>query len=308
MNESSYVDMANKLNQYLENYCGMNNNNTSPPEVATDIADVLTDLIHMNRDKEQNQEGGILMEEVIENLTGGDKEAINSNNTGKKDVIIETFYKSVDSNLLEGGKVDTVDEVEHEVDSNSIERNVEPSEANADYNLISEDEMIDNNSDMDLFEMEGLDSSASESSEAEQPIGARDNVSTENNTCENVSIENNTNDNTQTENISNDNTQTENISNNEEIMKGGHTDSDDSDDSVDFDYSDDSDDNLLVPSNELEDDDTQLVEYGVSEDSYEAFLKHYKDTELKPVFKGGDNAMKGGKIQIIPMFPYLLRY
>lgn len=262
MNESGYVEMANKLNQYLENYCGLNN---KTPDNATDVGDLLTDLIHMNREGNENQEGGILIEEVMENLTGGNVSG-KQENQSKGDEVMDVVYKNIDTNLLEGGNAEVVNnEEQHEQEA--LDNN------NSDFNFESSS---DSGSD-DLFDSDAIESDAEDENESQDNASIHQGVEQQ--------VEQKVEQPKMTE-----------------IVDNFESDSSDSSFS-DSDYSEFSDFNN-VECDGVESCGSTNEEYS----PYEAFLKHYKDNELKRVFKGGDNAVRNNKIQIIPMFPYLLRY
>ena len=100
MEESNYIDMANNINSYLEKYCGITNDEQTKNE---SVEDVLTKLIHMDKTKE-NQEGGIIVDDLVENLTGGNVKKEDKKET--KNPIISSI-KEIDENLLEGGSKKT---------------------------------------------------------------------------------------------------------------------------------------------------------------------------------------------------------
>lgn len=116
MNEKSYINMANNLNNYLQEYCGVSLQND--PAIDS-VEDVLTQLIHMNNEN-TNQEGGIMMEELIQNMTGGDAKTKVSTDAKPEVIneIIEVSQKSLDTNLMEGGSKDTPEENNNQDDKN----------------------------------------------------------------------------------------------------------------------------------------------------------------------------------------------
>ena len=108
MNESSYTDMMNNIASYLDKYCGLTHDNKQVE--GETVEDVLTELIHMNTPKDE-QNGGVLIDDVMTNLTGG--MVGGKNKTQSKPDIVEIAFKDVDMNLLEGGdknKVPPIDE------------------------------------------------------------------------------------------------------------------------------------------------------------------------------------------------------
>ena len=115
MEESNYIDMANNINSYLEKYCGITNDNSIKNE---SVEDVLTKLIHMDKSKEK-QEGGIIVDDLIENLTGGN---VKKENKKESKELVITSIKELDENLLEGGGKDkekSTDEIKDTSDENS---------------------------------------------------------------------------------------------------------------------------------------------------------------------------------------------
>ena len=70
---------------------------------------------------------------------------------------------------------------------------------------------------------------------------------------------------------------------------------------------------LLVTTSSNDKVDEENIDDGTSSasthDEYDEFVKHYNDTPKNTNMYGGDaNNKRPNKIQIIPMFPYLLRY
>ena len=115
MEESNYIDMANNINSYLEKYCGITNDEQTKNE---SVEDVLTKLIHMDKSKE-NQEGGIIVDDLVENLTGGN---VKKENKKEPKELVITSIKEFDENLLEGGNKDkekSTDEIKNTNDENS---------------------------------------------------------------------------------------------------------------------------------------------------------------------------------------------
>ena len=106
--EEDYISMANNINDFITKYCGLNENNSNISEgldkdETTSVADVLTDLIHMDKDN-TTQEGGVAIDDVLQNLTGGDANAKNTNNKQHKEQdIVKIIPKELNVNLLEGG-------------------------------------------------------------------------------------------------------------------------------------------------------------------------------------------------------------
>lgn len=134
MNESSYTDIANNLTSYLEKYCGIEKSNEN-----VTVDEMLTDLIHMDKPS-NNQEGGVMIEEVMTNLTGGDAQGGKNKQTKDK---VEFVIKPLDTNLLEGG--DNGDDSDSSYSEYSSD-----SDSDSDYSIgegSSDDDSFDFNSD-----------------------------------------------------------------------------------------------------------------------------------------------------------------
>lgn len=131
MEESNYIDMANNINSYLEKYCGITNDNSIKNE---SVEDVLTKLIHMDKSKEK-QEGGIIVDDLIENLTGGN---VKKENKKESKELVITSIKELDENLLEGGgkdkekSKDKIKDTNNENNKNNSINNIEETEATKD--------------------------------------------------------------------------------------------------------------------------------------------------------------------------------
>ena len=228
--EEDYISMANSINNFITQYCGLNenyNDNSSEAinkdDSTTSVADVLTDLIHMEKDN-ATQEGGVAIDDVLQNLTGGDVNSINTNKNKqqKGQDIVKIIPKELDVNLLEGGN--------NSNGGNKQKDGVPPGE---------DDTEEDKNDEGDKKENE--DNSSSDEDE--------------------------------------------------------NSDSDSSSDEDENSDSDSSDDDNTTPINIS------------AHDEYNEFIKHYNDTSKNTNMYGGDaNNKRPNKIQIIPMFPYLLRY
>ena len=137
MEEVDYISIANNINDYINQFCGLNdndNNNVDNSEGKKSVEDVLTQLIHMDKDN-SIQEGGVIIDNVLQNLTGGNivgnKEVNNkvSNAKNDKQDIIKITQKELDVNLLEGGNNDNIKDVNNdnikdvnnEIDNNEVD-------------------------------------------------------------------------------------------------------------------------------------------------------------------------------------------
>lgn len=239
MEESNYIDMANNLNNYLEKYCGITKDEG---QKVDSVEDVLTQLIHMDEDKKK-QEGGIIIDDIVENLTGGNnvKNSDNTNKKTKQKDIIQITPKELDANLLEGG--------------GKTQESTEQTD-NKEYN---------SNSDY--------------SEEESKQINKEDNKHDDNKTQEKPT------------------TEPTDIKDNK--PKDSEEESSDSDYSEEEEYSD-----ISGGCNE----DITLYQQN-QKDMFSLFLKHYQDKECNYSISGGNSdKINNNKIQIIPMFPYLLRY
>ena len=288
MNESSYTDMMNNIASYLDKYCGLAHDNRQ--EGGESVEDVLTELIHMNAPKDE-QNGGVLIDDVMTNLTGG--MVGGKNKTQSKPDLVEIAFKDVDMNLLEGGDAKKEQEQQATEEPTAEQANTEAIEAVA--NELSEQPTTEQVAEQQtkeqtetLAETPAIEHTAEQVNE--EPTTTKQTI--EEQTEETPATE-------QTENkptIEQANGKTNNESSTSEDEDSNYSES--SDDSY---GSDDSDDSY---------DDTEPVNESFKGSAYEAFLKHYSEHELTNTMKGGDNKERiaNSKIHILPMFPYLLRY
>ena len=255
MNETSYIDMANNLTSYLEKYCGVADQQRETEKES--VEDVLTSLIHMNAPKE-NQEGGMLIDEALTNLTGGSKEGKDKKET------VEISFKNIDPNLLEGGDVDKMKGGAETVDTKEETKEEQSKEESKNETKEQEtkEEPKEETKNEDNKEQPEVESDKQETKEVkqEEPVKMKDD---------------------------------------DERLLGGDSDSDDEMFGGDYSDSDDDDGDIEIVYNDVS-----------NEQAFEQFVKHYTDKELPQTLTGGDNAetKRKGKIQILSMFPYLLRY
>lgn len=282
MNESSYTDMMNNIASYLDKYCGLSHDNKQ--EGGESVEDVLTELIHMNAPKDE-QNGGVLIDDVMTNLTGG--MVGGKNKTQPKPDIVEIAFKDVDMNLLEGGNKNNADDIkkQDETDEKTPKKeqqvNTEAIEAVA--NELSEEPTTTKQEKQQTKEQtETLAETPAMEQTAEQA-----NELSEEQIEETPAME-----------------QVENKPTIEQTKDKTNSDSSTSEDEDS--YSDSSESS----ESDYSDDETEQVDISSKGSTYEAFLKHYSEHELTNTMKGGDNKERiaNSKIHILPMFPYLLRY
>lgn len=94
MSETSYIDMANKIALMLNNKI----DETTTKEEIANVTDTLTELIHMENVEQNTQEGGMTIETLMDNMTGG-----NNNATSTKETIYNITSKNINDNYFEGG-------------------------------------------------------------------------------------------------------------------------------------------------------------------------------------------------------------
>ena len=140
MSESSYIDMANKIAMMLNNKI----DETTTKEEIANVTDTLTELIHMENVEQNTQEGGMTIETLMDNMTGG-----NNNATSTKETIYNITSKNINDNYFEGG---TIENEEQKSEENSEEE---------DFNNIGEDSEEESEDDFNNSEDDGLDQSYS---------------------------------------------------------------------------------------------------------------------------------------------------
>lgn len=97
MSESSYIDMANKIALMLNNKI----DETTTNEEIANVTDTLTELIHMENVEHNTQEGGMTIETLMDNMTGGNNNATSLKET--KETIYNITSKNINDNYFEGG-------------------------------------------------------------------------------------------------------------------------------------------------------------------------------------------------------------
>ena len=106
--EINYMEMANKISAMLENKL-----KDEEKEIeAKSVDKVLTDLIHMDNTGDSNQAGGVAIETLVENMTGGNSKNILGGEKKEKDIRSPTdsqtefiTNKPTNENLFEGGYI-----------------------------------------------------------------------------------------------------------------------------------------------------------------------------------------------------------
>ena len=125
--ENNYMDMANKIFMMLDGYYydavnnnkqehDMKNNNEQEPPLGSSVSEttiknnesetveqVLTDLIKMDN---TGQDGGIMIDDLMDNMTGGDAKGKTTDKTTKQQDIISIQPKEINENYFEGGNAD----------------------------------------------------------------------------------------------------------------------------------------------------------------------------------------------------------
>lgn len=130
--ESSYIDMANKISLMLNNK--INEQINEPKDNIATVEETLTELIHMDT---TTQEGGIAIENLMDNMTGGNAKNNNKNNETNNEEIFNVVKKTINDNYFEGGGKDSKDsEEESETDDENNTEN--------DNDFYSEEESEDN--------------------------------------------------------------------------------------------------------------------------------------------------------------------
>lgn len=134
--ESSYIDMANKISLMLNEK--INEQINEPKDNIATVEETLTELIHMDT---TTQEGGIAIENLMDNMTGGNAKNNKKNNKidneTNNEEIFNVVKKTINDNYFEGGGKDTRDsEEESETDDESNTGN--------DNDFYSEEESEDN--------------------------------------------------------------------------------------------------------------------------------------------------------------------
>lgn len=123
--ESSYIDMANKISLMLNEK--INEQINEPKNNITTVEDTLTELIHMDT---ITQEGGIAIENLMDNMTGGNAKNNKKNNETNNEEIFNVVKKTINDNYFEGGgktngeeESETDGEEESETDGENNTRN-----------------------------------------------------------------------------------------------------------------------------------------------------------------------------------------
>lgn len=120
--QSEYMEIADKISKMVNEKLTKQNAQDPEPQPTEQqlttpetVDDALKDLIHMDKKEETaNQDGGVSIEEVMENLTGG-----NANVNGE--VPLKVVEKNVDEDLFEGGGINNEFENEEEEDYDTLD-------------------------------------------------------------------------------------------------------------------------------------------------------------------------------------------
>lgn len=143
MSESSYIDMANKIAMMLNNKI----DETTTKEEIANVSDTLTELIHMENVEQNTQEGGMTIETLMDNMTGG-----NNNATSTKETIYNITSKNINDNYFEGGGKTESGENSEEEDFNNIGEDDNEEESEEDFNDSEDDGLDQSYSSVNFYE------------------------------------------------------------------------------------------------------------------------------------------------------------
>ena len=121
--------MANKISLMLNEK--INEQINEPKDNITTVEDTLTELIHMDT---ITQEGGIAIENLMDNMTGGNAKNNKKNNKTDNEEIFNVVKKTINDNYFEGGGKDTKDSEEEESETD------DENNTGSDNDIYSEDE------------------------------------------------------------------------------------------------------------------------------------------------------------------------
>ena len=147
MSESSYIDMANKIALMLNNKI----DETTTKEEIANVTDTLTELIHMENVEQNTQEGGMTIETLMDNMTGG-----NNNANSTKETIYNITSKNINDNYFEGGTIgnngENSEEGNEEEDFNNIGEDANEEESEEDFNDSEDDGPDQSYSSVNFYE------------------------------------------------------------------------------------------------------------------------------------------------------------
>ncbi len=182
MNEFDYMNVANNISNYLDGYLSFVKNSVnnkdqelkdSSKQINT-VEEVLSDLIKM--DKEEQQDGGKCIDDIVDNLTGGNANKKTNKDNETTDIInnvSSTQYaiKELDPNLMEGGNNEDEQQQETKEDNIIDTTNTDPKIIN---NVDETNNETNNESDSDSDDNNILSSSSSSDYEDETFINIED--------------------------------------------------------------------------------------------------------------------------------------